>query len=52
MGNRFDDDKLILYSLLQVFENMYSMSLRYSRSEGEYKESAQKLANGLGNIRY
>ncbi|MPC21427.1 UPF0668 protein C10orf76 [Portunus trituberculatus] len=35
----------------QVFENMYLMSLRYSRTDGDYKESAQKLTNSLGNIR-
>ncbi|XP_076069430.1 armadillo-like helical domain-containing protein 3 isoform X1 [Oratosquilla oratoria] len=35
----------------QVFENLYSMSLRYSRTDGDYKESAQKLTNCLGNVR-
>lgn len=35
----------------QVFENMYSMSLRYARTDGDYKESAQKLINCLGNVR-
>lgn len=39
------------YMFVQVFENMYSMSLRYSRTDGDYKESAQKLTNSLGNIR-
>ena len=34
-----------------MFENMYSMSLRYSRTDGDYKETAQKLTNSLGNVR-
>lgn len=37
---------------LQVFENLYSMSLRYARTDGDYKESAQRLTNSLGNVRY
>ncbi|KAK4312343.1 hypothetical protein Pmani_016210 [Petrolisthes manimaculis] len=35
----------------QVFENLYSMSLRYARTDGDYKESAQRLTNSLGNVR-
>lgn len=36
----------------QVFDNMYSMALRYTTSsEGEWKDSAAKLTNCLVNIR-
>lgn len=35
----------------QVFDNVYSMALRYTTNEGEWKDSAAKLKNHLGNIR-
>lgn len=35
----------------QVFDNVYSMALRYTTNEGVWKDSAAKLKNHLGNIR-
>ncbi|KAK5649909.1 hypothetical protein RI129_000938 [Pyrocoelia pectoralis] len=35
----------------QVFDNVYSMGLRYSTGDGEFKDNAQKLNNNLINIR-
>ncbi|CAL1538799.1 unnamed protein product [Lymnaea stagnalis] len=35
----------------QVFDNVYSMALRYTTTESEYKDSAAKLTNHLVNIR-
>ncbi|XP_014662173.1 PREDICTED: UPF0668 protein C10orf76 homolog [Priapulus caudatus] len=35
----------------QVFDNLYSMALRYTSTEGEYKEVASRLTNSLVNIR-
>ncbi|KAF5278623.1 hypothetical protein FQA39_LY00665 [Lamprigera yunnana] len=35
----------------QVFDNVYSMGLRYSTGDGEFKDNAQKLNNSLINIR-
>ncbi|KAG1662867.1 Armadillo-like helical domain-containing protein 3 [Nymphon striatum] len=34
-----------------VFDNLYSMALRYSTNDGEYKGTASKLTNSLVNIR-
>ncbi|KAF2355248.1 protein of unknown function DUF1741 [Trinorchestia longiramus] len=34
-----------------VFENLYSLSLRYARSDGDYKDSAHRLTNSLANVR-
>uniref|UniRef100_A0A2P2I2Q9 UPF0668 protein C10orf76 homolog n=1 Tax=Hirondellea gigas TaxID=1518452 RepID=A0A2P2I2Q9_9CRUS len=34
-----------------VFENLYSMSLRYARTDGEYKDASHKLTNSLANVR-
>uniref|UniRef100_A0A0B6ZUJ8 Armadillo-like helical domain-containing protein n=1 Tax=Arion vulgaris TaxID=1028688 RepID=A0A0B6ZUJ8_9EUPU len=35
----------------QIFDNIYSMALRYTTTDSEYKESAAKLTNHLVNIR-
>lgn len=35
----------------QVFDNIYSMALRYSMGEGDFKEDALKLNNALFNVR-
>ncbi|CAH0553527.1 unnamed protein product [Brassicogethes aeneus] len=35
----------------QVFDNIYSMGLRYSMGEGDFKEDALKLNNALFNVR-
>ncbi|XP_060523936.1 armadillo-like helical domain-containing protein 3 [Cylas formicarius] len=35
----------------QVFDNVYSMALRYSMGEGDFKEDALKLNNVLYNVR-
>ncbi|GFS10796.1 UPF0668 protein C10orf76 homolog [Elysia marginata] len=35
----------------QIFDNIYSMALRYTTTESEYKDSAAKLINHLVNIR-
>ncbi|XP_064630017.1 armadillo-like helical domain-containing protein 3 isoform X2 [Lineus longissimus] len=35
----------------QVFDNLYSMALRYTTIDGEWKDSAAKLTNYLGNVR-
>ncbi|XP_077294273.1 armadillo-like helical domain-containing protein 3 isoform X2 [Arctopsyche grandis] len=40
-----------LIRMHQVFDNLYSMALRYSTSDSEYKEKALKLANCLFNIK-
>jgi hypothetical protein len=34
----------------QVFENLYSMALRYTTTEGQWKESAIRLTNAIINI--
>ncbi|XP_018017084.1 armadillo-like helical domain-containing protein 3 [Hyalella azteca] len=34
-----------------VFENLYSLGLRYARSDGDYKDQAHQLTNSLANIR-
>ena len=34
-----------------VFENLYSLSLRYARTDGEYKDAAHRLTNSLANVR-
>ncbi|XP_030765514.1 armadillo-like helical domain-containing protein 3 [Sitophilus oryzae] len=35
----------------QVFDNVYSMALRYSMGDGDFKEDALKLNNALFNVR-
>ncbi|KAA0184059.1 hypothetical protein HAZT_HAZT000727 [Hyalella azteca] len=35
-----------------VFENLYSLGLRYARSDGDYKDQAHQLTNSLANIRW
>lgn len=35
----------------QAFDNLYSMALRYTTSDGELKDSAAKLTNNLVNVR-
>nr|CAH7725415.1 unnamed protein product [Callosobruchus chinensis] len=37
--------------MYQVFNNIYSMGLRYSMGEGDFKEDALKLNNALFNVR-
>eukprot|EP00118_Oscarella_pearsei_P010758 m.68031 g.68031 ORF g.68031 m.68031 type:complete len:697 (+) comp35483_c0_seq1:52-2142(+) len=40
-----------LIRMHQVFENLYSMSLRHSTTQGQWKSRAAKVANDLVNIR-
>ncbi|WAR21170.1 ARMD3-like protein [Mya arenaria] len=49
--NSYDELYYELIRMHQVFDNLYSMALRYTTSEGEHKESAARLINHLVNIR-
>lgn len=47
----YDELYYELIRMHQVFDNVYSMGLRYSTGDGEFKDYAQKLNNSLINIR-
>lgn len=49
--NSYDELYYEVVRMHQVFDNLYSMALRYTSSEGEYKDSAARLTNHLVNIR-
>lgn len=49
--NSYDELYYELIRMHQVFDNLYSMALRCTTSDGEYKESAARLTNHLVNIR-
>ena len=50
--NSYDELYYEIMRMHLVFENLYSLSLRYARSGGVYKESAIKLSLALANCRY
>lgn len=47
----YDELYYEIIRMYQVFDNVYSMGLRYSTGDGEFKDNAQKLNNSLINIR-
>lgn len=47
----YDELYYELVRMHQIFDNIYSMALRYSSTDSEWKESAAKLMNSLVNIR-
>ncbi|KAK9721216.1 Armadillo-like helical domain-containing protein 3, C-terminal [Popillia japonica] len=47
----YDELYYELIRMHQVFDNVYTMGLRYSTGDGEFKDYAQKLNNTLINIR-
>jgi hypothetical protein len=47
----YDELYYELIRMHQIFDNIYSMGLRYSTAEGEYKDDALKLNNSLINVR-
>lgn len=49
-GN-YDELYYELIRMHHVFDNVYSMCRRYSTSDGEFRDNAQKLNNSLINIR-
>ncbi|XP_060602329.1 armadillo-like helical domain-containing protein 3 isoform X2 [Ruditapes philippinarum] len=49
--NSYDELYYEIIRMHQVFDNLYSMALRYTTSEGEHKESAARLTNHLINVR-
>ncbi|ESO98997.1 hypothetical protein LOTGIDRAFT_142382, partial [Lottia gigantea] len=49
--NSYDELYYEIIRMHQVFDNLYSMALRYTTTDGEYKDSAARLTNNLVNIR-
>ncbi|XP_041371121.1 armadillo-like helical domain-containing protein 3 [Gigantopelta aegis] len=49
--NSYDELYYEVVRMHQVFDNLYSMALRYTSNENEHKESAARLINHLVNIR-
>ncbi|KAK3095335.1 hypothetical protein FSP39_013357 [Pinctada imbricata] len=49
--NSYDELYYEIIRMHQVFDNLYSMALRYTTNEGDSKESAARLTNHLVNIR-
>ncbi|KAK3589740.1 hypothetical protein CHS0354_021061 [Potamilus streckersoni] len=49
--NSYDELYYEIIRMHQVFDNLYSMALRYTTNEGDYKDSAVRLTNHLVNIR-
>ncbi|XP_050395850.1 armadillo-like helical domain-containing protein 3 [Patella vulgata] len=49
--NSYDELYYEIIRMHQVFDNLYSMALRYTTTEGEYKDSAARLTNNLVNVR-
>jgi hypothetical protein len=47
----YDELYYELIRMHQVFDNLYSMALRYSTNDGEFKDNALRLTNSLINIR-
>lgn len=47
----YDELYYELIRMHQVFDNLYSMALRYTTNEGQWKESAVRLTNVLVNVR-
>ncbi|XP_063221332.1 armadillo-like helical domain-containing protein 3 [Bacillus rossius redtenbacheri] len=47
----YDELYYELIRMNQVFDNLYSMAMRYSTNDGEFKENALKLINSLINVR-
>ena len=49
--NSYDELYYEIIRMHQVFDNIYSMALRYTTNDGESKDSAARLTNHLVNIR-
>lgn len=49
--NSYDELYYEIIRMHQVFDNLYSMALRYTTSDGESKESAARLTNHLVNVK-
>ncbi|XP_064601985.1 LOW QUALITY PROTEIN: armadillo-like helical domain-containing protein 3 [Liolophura sinensis] len=49
--NSYDELYYELIRMHQVFDNVYSMALRYTTNDGQWKEAAAKMINCLVNIR-
>lgn len=49
--NSYDELYYEVIRMHQVFDNLYSMALRYTSSDGDYKDSAARLTNHLVNVR-
>lgn len=49
--NSYDELYYEIIRMHHVFDNLYSMALRYSNAEGQWKESAMRLTNAVVNIR-
>lgn len=49
--NSYDELYYEVIRMHQVFDNIYSMALRYTTNDGESKDSAARLTNHLVNIR-
>lgn len=49
--NSYDELYYEIIRMHHIFDNLYSMALRYSNSEGQWKESAVRLTNAVVNIR-
>ncbi|PNF13866.1 UPF0668 protein C10orf76 [Cryptotermes secundus] len=47
----YDELYYELIRMHQVFDNLYSMALRYTTIDGEFKDNALRLTNSLINIR-
>ncbi|CAH1784643.1 unnamed protein product [Owenia fusiformis] len=47
----YDDLYYEIIRMHQVFDNLYSMALRYTSGEGQWKDSAVRLTNHLVNVR-
>ncbi|GAB6024992.1 hypothetical protein CHUAL_010085 [Chamberlinius hualienensis] len=47
----YDELYYELIRMHQVFDNLYSLALRYTTSDGEWKDMATKMTNNLVNIR-
>jgi len=47
----YDELYYELIRMHHIFDNMYSMALRYTTNESEWKDMAAKLTNNLVNIR-
>eukprot|EP00057_Strongylocentrotus_purpuratus_P031226 XP_783968.3 PREDICTED: UPF0668 protein C10orf76 isoform X2 [Strongylocentrotus purpuratus] len=50
-ANCYDQLYYELIRMHQVFDNIYNMARRHITNNGEYKDSANKLANNIVNIR-
>ncbi|XP_046565676.1 armadillo-like helical domain-containing protein 3 [Haliotis rubra] len=49
--NSYDELYYELVRMHQVFDNLYSMALRYTTNDSEHRDSAARLTNHLVNVR-